>query len=342
MTAENWERPEPEFEIEADGRGHVLRGRLVQQEGFLPLGFPQDFHGDYHFVGFYWPIGRESRDPIVCEVYYEPWDVFPIASTLPRALRLLYSTFHAPNAGTGGRVDPDEDDPLDLDVRSVARRLNVDLTDIQRIPVGDGGIPYWRVPSAFDLLPNDTESPHLLALAALELLEAGDLAACIEHARRALEILPEYGFASYLLADALRQRGERVAAIEAMLDVMISDARFGGDRATCLRWLREYGDHELPDCTDPIWKVRHQLTFVSGVKRNDDYLLYAEAIEEYHRQGRGDRAIRLRLLVADDMCAETVSFQERYGWSFKRHREQLLDDYRRAGCEERAIALSGP
>jgi hypothetical protein len=42
--------------------------------------------------GYYWPVGREDRDPIVCATEHDAGRVVPIASTLAGCLRLVSAT----------------------------------------------------------------------------------------------------------------------------------------------------------------------------------------------------------------------------------------------------------
>ena len=122
-----------------------------------------------------------------------------------------------------------------------------------------------------------------------------------------------------------------------MLEEFTTPLAFGSlaARRLCFAWLRRTPDAALPGCVDPIWLHRHRLTLAEAVRWNDDYLVYEEAIEAYHELGLGVRAVRLRILVGELMGLETVSFRERYRWSFEFHAEKLRRDLERASLPPR-------
>src|SRR5439155_9050583 len=94
----------------------------------------------------------------------------------------------------------------------------------------DGGIEYWGAPSAFDLLPIDPSSPHLLLCAGKERLSQQDLSGAEEHVHAALRLLPEYSAALFALARILRrQLPHRMAEYaQALLDYLATPCVFGG------------------------------------------------------------------------------------------------------------------
>src|SRR4029453_14982544 len=56
---------------------------------FPPVGFlVWEFRnlGDGDAMGYYWPVGREDRPPIVCECDPMTHEVFPFATDLPGSL----------------------------------------------------------------------------------------------------------------------------------------------------------------------------------------------------------------------------------------------------------------
>jgi hypothetical protein len=155
--------------------------------------------------------------------------------------------------------------------------------------------------------------------------------------RAARQFLPEYGDALLELARLLRRQRRHSEVLELVLEEFTTPLAFGSlaARRLCFAWLRRAPDAALPGCVDPIWLRRHRLTLAEAVRWNDDYLLYEEAIEGYHELGFGVRAVRLRILVGELMGLETVSFRERYGWSFELHVEKLLRDLGRASLPPR-------
>jgi hypothetical protein len=124
--------------------------------------------------------------------------------------------------------------------------------------------------------------------------------------------------------------------MEAITSVWCFGAR---ERKKLLGWLQRLDDEVCRGCSDPFWKRRHDVTFAEGVKENNDYRVFEELIEEYHRQGLGVRAVRLRILAGEFMGSETVSFRERYGWTKEKYRAQLIADLEQAGLRERLVGL---
>jgi hypothetical protein len=77
----------------------------------------------------------------------------------------------------------------------------------------------------------------------------------------------------------------------------------------------------------------------TGVRENGDLRIYEDAIAAYLSSGAG--AVWLRMLVGEVMSRETLSFQERYGWTRAKHRQDLTHDFLAAGLSARIPAL-GP
>src|SRR5258708_157142 len=59
--------------------------------GFLPISVFELGNGDV--CGFYWPIGREGTEPLLCETYHDSWQVEPHASSLEGLVKLRYAEF---------------------------------------------------------------------------------------------------------------------------------------------------------------------------------------------------------------------------------------------------------
>jgi tetratricopeptide (TPR) repeat protein len=331
------------FTADEPGRFHEYAGARWRLEFSEPLGYlpwnvlsSQGFDGDSY--GFYWPIGRETADPVVCNFLHDYGEIVPVASDFAGCLRLLHSTYYVPDdSRQDEKGDPAPDDEED-EVRQVAQEFDVDLSRVTPTPMPKEGIPLFGAASAFDILKYDPASPYLLALAAEEKRQEGDLPEAMHHARRAIEAIPEYTDAWFVLAQAYRQQRDVAASIGAMLETFVSPLYFGewDWRLKCLGWLQRFRDDQYPGCEDPIWKVRTQLTLATGVKWNDDYLRYEEAVEAYHALGEGLKAVRLRLLIGGLMRGETVSFRDRYQWSREIHFQKLRADCIRAGLVERA------
>ncbi len=50
--------------------------------GFLPVWEAELGNGDY--FGLYWPLGRETREPIVCDMLHDQWALAPMFSSVGR------------------------------------------------------------------------------------------------------------------------------------------------------------------------------------------------------------------------------------------------------------------
>lgn len=274
--------------------------------------------GNGDTYGYYWPVGKENQDPIVCTTEHDAFRVVPFASTLAGCLRLLHAT------------QPEIAD----EITEVARAFGISLT---------GARPRTAATPAKALAILDPRSPQLLLAVAREAMRTGDLMQGERSATQALDLLPEYGEAAFVLSQFHRRQQRFMQAAQALLVSISSPLCFSGGydlRLKCLRALQGMKDDLVTEADDDVlWRERRRLTFQTGVKQNDDFRLYDEAIEAYLAAGVGTRAIWLRMLVGELMSLETISFQERYGWTPTKHREDLQRDLLRAGLSVRVQAL---
>lgn len=162
-------------------------------------------------------------------------------------------------------------------------------------------------------LANDPASPRAAFLAAKELIAQQDGAAAIVLLEAALSILPEYTDALVALHGQYVRAGRIDEAVKVAIQAIISPPSFGGPPLKALHWLRQ---QTFPAAgLDPIWRHCGQLSFsFGGSKENADYPLLAAAIDTYLEQGNLRSASTLMQTYAELMSAETVSFQERYGF----------------------------
>jgi hypothetical protein len=282
--------------------------------GYLPWNALQVGNGDTY--GYYWPVGQESRDPIVCTTEHDNFRVVPFASTLAGCLRLVRAT------------QPEIVD----EVKEVARAFSISLAGVRASDAAT---------AARALATLDSQSPHVLLMSARDALRSGDLAQCERTAAQALDLLPEYGEAAWVLSQAYRRQQRFEEAARVLLIAIGSPFCFsvGYDlRLKCLKALQGMKNDLLAD-DDPLWRERQRLTFRTGVKQSDDFCIYEEGIESYFAAGAGVHAIWLRMLVGELMLMETVSFRERHGWSPTDHRQKLRRDLLRAGLSARAGIL---
>lgn len=316
-------------------------GEAYPPPGYLPWKILDVGNGDTY--GYYWPIGRENEPPVVCTLMHDAWGLQPVASSLEDCIRLHLLTNHG-----------DVEELLDT-----AKSFGIELGDIP-IPEPDDdkepasldgppwidtipcGIDFWGAPSAGDLLRLDPNSPHLRFVAAKEALAKQQLPEAEEHLSIALALLPEYSESLALLAQVHRQQQDHLRTAESLMQAITSPRCFGAwDRKKLLHWLQRLGEDACGSCKDPLWRRRHELTYVEGVKENDDYRVLEELIDEYHRAGMGVRAVRLRILTGEMMGRETVSFRERYNWTDAKYRSLLKTDLERAGLHARLMAITG-
>lgn len=296
-----------------------------QADVFPPPGFVQAVSlfefGDGDVIGFYWPIGKENEEPILCETYHDEQSLQPQASGVEGWTRIKVAE---------GHCEPGDDDHQSA--QELATQLGFTL------PAADGSEP---LPVELQLAL-DPASPAVLKYAAQQAMKSGDLEVAAEHLRRALDLLPEYTEALILLGHLYRRQGKLPEAAQRLAEAMGAPLCFGWEREKALLSVKRLRDSDYPELAgDPLWSQRQQLTFATGVKRNDDFNIYEEAIAEYLRQGRGVLAVRLRVLVAELMWGETISFRERYSYSMEKHRNLLRSEIEQAGLTDRLIAC-GP
>lgn len=289
--------------------------------GFIPtISLFEVGNGDV--TGCYWPVGRENDEPLLCDYYHDAWSLEPQASSLEGLVRLKVAE---------GHCEPGDDDYQAG--QELADQLGFDLPT----PNEDGELPpeIW--------LSLDPDSPAGLKSAAAQSIKAGELEAAAAHLEHALQMLPEYTEALFMLGNLYRRQRRLPEAAQKMLEVLSTPVCFGADREKALQSVKRLRDEDYPELqSDPLWSQRHLLTFATGVKRNDDFNVYEEAITEYLRQGKGIFAVRLRVLVGELMWSETISFRERYGYSMETHRQLLRNEIEQAGLIARLVAVAKP
>ena len=306
-------------------------GGAYPPPGYLPWNILDVGNGDTY--GYYWPIGKEAGPPIVCTIMHDAWYVQPVASGLAECIRLHLSTGH-----------PDVEQLVEA-----AKDFGIPIHDIRLRNEDDedagphdppNGIEFRSVPSVETLLSVDPASPHLRYVAAKEAMAKRQLPLAEEHLKGALNVLPEYSDALALLVQVCRQQQNARRTAEVLMETITSPLCFGArERRKLLNWLQRMPDDAYPDCVDPLWQRRSQLTFAEAVKENDDYRVFEQLLNEYHRIGMGVRAVRLRLLTGELMGHETVSFRERYAWTGEKFRSLLTADLERAGLHCRLVAV---
>ena len=302
------------------GERRLIR-RLATWNGdvFLAIG-----NGDTY--GFYWPIGLEMGEPLVCTIAHDSWEFWPVASSLKSFVRTQLAAL---------------DDDGSSEYYETAELLGIDVEAVNAMV--DGAVESES--SATELfgevkLRFDPDSPWLLQAAARNALTASMPELAVHHLEKAVSHLPEYAEAWALLAQAYRQLRQEPQAALAMMRAITTPLCFGvRDRRKLISWLQRVSANSDLSSEDPLWGRRHDLKWEIGVKENSDYQVLDELITEYHSRGMGTRAVTLRLLWAERMEAETVSFRERAGWSVAHFREHLRNDFKSAGLFIRCDVL---
>ena len=211
--------------------------------------------GNGDSYGYYWPVGREDHNPIVCTTEHDRFRVIPFASDLAGCLRLLRATRTAV-------VD---------EIKEVAQDFAVTLTAIRS---KDAASPDRALATL------DSHSPHLLLEQARAAMRTADLPLCERSLLEALDLLPEYGEAAAALGQLYRRQQRSPDAAQALLVAISTPLCFGGGdeiRLKCLRALQGRQD-DLIAREDVLWRERRRLTFRTGVREHDDLRIYEDAI----------------------------------------------------------------
>jgi len=285
--------------------------------GFLRWNILEIGNGDIY--GYYWPIGKEEDAPLVCATEHDTWSLIPESSSLAACLRRQII--------------------LGADVEEISVAAEEFGVKIVNVPDCD---ETESVGSNVDEmnLEQDSESPHLLLVAARGAIEKRDLTTATLHLKLALSKLPEYSEAWALLSQIFFLQQDVSGFANASMNALTSPLCFGAKgRRKILGNLQTIGDAALPEMNDPLWNRRNDLTFAEGVKENNDYDVLEKLIEEYHQRGMSTRAIGLRVLCGELMGRETVSFKERCNWTWVAFRKHLRSDVERAGLHERLPAI---
>jgi tetratricopeptide (TPR) repeat protein len=298
--------------------------------GFLPWPICSIGNGDEY--GYYWPIGKESSQPVVAQMSHDYGALNPIASSIETLARLEN------HRELGLLLPADEQDDLapdaeadDEDQKDVVSRLKI-----------------------------DESSPYLLVANADIALGQNNLNQAEANYLRAVEKLPEYTAAHFGLVVLYRRLRRPTQALKWMVEAIRSPLCFRGAsfwsetylstehvnrqdwRRKCLHWLQQARAEQAGDlATDPLFQFRHRLKFDEGKATNDDYAIYDEAIEGYVEQGRIVDAISLAMSSAELMMGETTPFRERSGFTLAGYRNKLLRLFRLGNLDERAKFLEG-
>jgi len=295
--------------------------------GFFP--FAGTGNGDYH--GFYWPIGREHRPPLVAYSSHDAYALIPEHGDLTSAGRC--------------QLARDEDRKLTYEFESAFDAANVPRPTISISDV-------VAVDDHKQLLTLDPGSPFRNCAVADQLIAENKLDESEAHYRRAIELLPEYGAAHFGLGYLLRRtRRQSLASIHLRKSLICPLAFWGGcfwadhilpgsfrpDWARkALLWLQQLKEPDESLRDDPFMQNVQALTLDTGVAENRDIELSMAMVDDYHKREQFLDAVFVWITVGDRAALETTSFRERYGLTARSFGNRLADLFRDAGIDRRA------
>jgi tetratricopeptide (TPR) repeat protein len=290
-------------------------GVLYPPLGYLEWRILEVGNGDTY--GYYWPIGKENNDPIVCTTMHDEWTLWPVATNLEKCLRVLLV----------------REPYLADEILAVANDFGYDVSDIQIL---DGPVGHeWP-----DALPQDPDSPALLLDRARRVLHEENLGEAQGLLAHALDVLPEYTEASFLLARICRRQRDLEATRAALLAVLTSPdslcARVEPTREKALAWFQALRGGDLSGGDGVLWRERRRLTAGYSRMSPNEYAIYEEAIAAYHAAGQGTTAVRVRVLIGEILYRQGATF----AWIPEAHARKLRADIEKAGLDLRARALS--
>lgn len=295
--------------------------------GFFP--FAATGNGDYH--GFYWPIGREDRPPMVAYSSHDAYALIPEHGDLTSAGRC--------------QLARDEDRKLTYEFESAFDAVNVPRPTVSISDV-------VAVDDHKQLLTLDPDSPFRNCAFADQLIAANELDDAELHYRKAIELLPEYGAAHFGLGYLLRRtRRQSQASIHLRQSLLCPLAFWGGcfwsdhilpgsfrpDWARkALLWLQKLKEPDDSLRDDPFMQNVQDLTLDTGVAESRDIELSIAMVDDYHRRGQFRDAVFMWITIGDRAALETTSFRERYGLTARSFGTRLARLFRDAGIDRRA------
>jgi len=183
----------------------------------------------------------------------------------------------------------------------------------------------------------DPDSPVACLAAAGDLAQRGQVEGVIELLRRAVARLPEFGTAQWMLSRMLARAKRQHEAFAPAIAAALAPPCFGGASREALDWLRRQSDCPQEIGADPLWRRRSELRFVfGGAKENGDYAVLREIVAQYRELGMHVQAMLLLQTYGELLSRETVSFQQRVGFSQAEHIAAQLRLGRELGIDRRA------
>lgn len=176
----------------------------------------------------------------------------------------------------------------------------------------------------FPVFEEDPHAPLGCYQEARKALRDQNVETAIKLLDRAISTLPEYTNALALLTAQYVRLDRQNDACRTAVHTVISPPSFGAGQhvARIWSWLAQQEAGPASLSRDPIWIDRVHLASVpsGGSRENDSCRVLASAIDTYVDEGEFVSALTLMQAYAEFMNAETVSFQERYGFDYPVHR----------------------
>lgn len=273
-------------------------------KGFVAIKNSEDDVGDC--VGLYWPLGRESTEPLVCTTTYDAYSLEPLFSSLEKFIQGVQRLAVAIN-----------EPPPEIEVpRSLSPWVITEEWESPELPSDLHWNLNWSGESVeCPTLEEDPNSPSALVLAAQEHLENNHVDEGIRLLRHAVRILPEYTEAWAMLCQQYRRRREEDLAAEAALMAMICPQWFGAVPHVVLQHFQRM---KAPPSLENDPCVKRRARFRSKCEPDTTgaaISLLQECIDEYFASGDFVKAILLHQQYAASMLANSVDFQQRHGFT---------------------------
>lgn len=270
---------------------------------------------------FYWKIGAEEENPIVCALHHDDWELFPWSSSIFNFFRLI----------AANRI---ETEPL------FSNDFWFKLDELKDL------LEYYHLSTEFlniakattleEIIKVDNQSPVCLKYMGDLCKQKGNLDLAKDYYLNALASLPEYGHASFALGMLYRSQCQDKLAIPHFIDSVASPFYFSKEKEKTIRMLSAYKDSSLHDNKDPIWNRRHEIQLDDGEKYPTFHKILNEIIEEYIQLKEFRRAIGLRIYLGS-FARDDERLTNRY--QLKEHQRLLRQDLEAAGMEKRILLL---
>ncbi len=295
--------------------------------GFFP--FAGTGNGDYH--GFYWPLGREDRPPLVAYSSHDAYALIPEHGDLSAAGRC--------------QLARDADRQLTYEFKAA-----FDAAQIPQPTISIDAVV--AVDDHTSLLTLDPDSPFRNCAVADQLVSENKFDDAESHYRKAIEFLPEYGAAHFGLGYLLRRtRRQSLASVHLRQGLMCSHVFRGGcfwaDHILpgpfrsdwprkALLWLQQLNEPDDSLRDDPFMRNVKEMALSSGIAEICNVELSIAMVDEYCRRGSFLDAVYIWITFGECASLETTSFRERHGITARSFGKRLAVLFRDAGIGRRA------